>query len=243
MIRAVTFDFWGTLYDPVGPIEGRRGAMRAEYAAGFFLGMGADVKGRRLEYAFEIVARNIEHFLFVRHVGLGAEEIGRRLAEVLALRLEAPEAKRLGELISSATREEPPALIGGAREVLAALHGRARLGLICDTGFTLGHDLYAVMEADGVGRLFDHFTFSNQTGTTKPEARQFYHTLHRLGCTPAEAVHVGDLEPTDIAGAKAVGMRAIRVVRPGDDAATDADAAVESLGEVPAVLRGWGLGV
>ena len=97
------------------------------------------------------------------------------------------------------------------------------------------------MEADGLARLFDHFTFSNQTGTTKPEARQFHHTLYRLGCRPEEAVHVGDLEPTDIAGARAVGMRTVRILNEQGEPATAADSAVDGIDQVPGVLRGWGV--
>ncbi|KKL49598.1 hypothetical protein LCGC14_2313900, partial [marine sediment metagenome] len=118
-----------------------------------------------------------------------------------------------------------------------------KLGLICDTGITLGHDLYGIMEADGLAQLFDHFTFSDQTGTTKPELRQFSHTLYRLDCPPESAVHVGDLEATDIAGAKQAGMRAVRIVHPDADPATAADATIRDIAEVLPVLRRWGVQV
>ncbi len=240
MIRAVTFDFWGTLYTEGPPAERRR-LLRYEYAKDFFIGIGADVSRRQLEYAFEIVYHDVEHFRMVEHAGLSGEDIGQRLGRTVGVRLGAAEALRLGELISSATREAPPVPVGGAREVLQSLRGKVKLGLISDTGFTLGHDLYAVMEADGVAQLLDAFTFSNQTQTTKPEVRQFHHTLHQLRCSPEQGVHVGDLEPTDVAGAKAAGMRAIRMVGAGADPATAADAAIEDIAEVPGVLRGWGL--
>lgn len=239
MIQAVTFDFWNTLYVE-GPADQQRRRLRAEYAEGFLMGLGAGVAAKQMEYAFEILAHDQDHFRLVNHVAFSAEENGRRLARIVGVELAPSDAARLGELISSAGREEPPVPAAGAREILSALHGRVRLGLICDTGTTLGHDLYAVMEADGLARLFDHFTFSNQTGTTKPEARQFHHTLYRLGCRPEEAVHVGDLEPTDIAGAQAVGMRTIRILHEEDEPATAADATVDGIGQVLGVLRGWG---
>jgi len=238
VIRAVTFDFWGTLYDD-GPALPRRRRRRVGYAAGHL--MGAGVAERQLEYAFEIVSRDIEHLRVTRHVSLAAEEVGRRVARVVGVTLDAEKATRLGDLISSAGREEPPVPIDGAREALSALHGRVKTAIICDTGLTLGHDLYAIMEADGIAQLLDHFTFSNQTGTTKPEVRQFHYTLHRLGFRPDQAVHVGDLESTDVAGAKAAGLRAIRVVGPGQDPATQADASVAGVAEVLDVLKAWGL--
>lgn len=242
MIRAVTFDFWGTLYEE-GPMVERRHQLRREYAGGFLLGKGHQVAQKQLGYAFRVLERYINWQREAQHAGLDAEEVGQRLGEIVAIRLEAADATQLGELISSASREAPPVPVDGAGEVLSALRGRAALALICDTGFTLGHDLYAVMEADGVGQLLDHFTFSNQTGTAKPEVRQFHYTLHCLGCAPNEAVHVGDLEPTDVAGAREAGMRVIRVLNAEADPATEADAAVENLREVLDVLRDWGLGV
>ncbi len=239
MIRAVTLDFWETAYTE-GPARDRRRALRREYAKGFFLGMGVRVTERQVAYAFEILWHDIEHYRVARQVSFGAEEIGRRLGRVVGVQLDAEQAVRLGELISSAGREEPPVPAEGTRQLLEALHGRVKLGLISDTGITLGHDLYAVMEADGLTRYFDHFTFSDQTGTTKPEVRQFHHTLYRLGCEPQEAVHVGDLESTDVVGAKQAGMRAIRILHPRQDHATAADATVDAIDQVLEVLRRWG---
>lgn len=240
MIRAVTFDFWGTLYVD-GPAAGRRRRLRLEYARDFFIGMGAKVTGRQLTYAFEILHHDMEHLRRVQQVGLTADDTGRRLARIVAVELEQQQAAKLGELLSAAGREQPPRLLPQAKRLLAALHGKVKLALICDTGLTLGHDLYAIMEADRIVQLIDHFTFSNQTQTAKPTLRQFHHTLGQLGCSPAEAVHVGDLEDSDVAGALAAGMRAIRIVHPGQDRATAADAAVENIGQVLEVLRGWGL--
>ena len=243
MIRAVTFDFWGTLYDGVGPAEARRKSLRAEYAGGFFMGIGADVTPEQLGIGLDVVNREVTHLREVDQASMAAEEAGQRLARAVGVRLELPEALRLGELVSAATREEPPELLEGARDVLAALQGSVKLGLICDTGLTMGQDLYAVMEADALAGMFQCFTFSNQTGTTKPMVRQFHHTLHRLGCLPAEGVHVGDLESTDIAGARQAGMRSVRIIHGDEDRATAADAAVGAISEVPDVLRRWGLDI
>ncbi len=240
MIAAVTFDFWGTLYTE-GDAEARRKAMRSEYARNFLMGLGADVTAQQIDYAFEITWKELYHQYKTNHVGYTAEDIGQTLARTVGQQLTLDDAVRLGELASTAGRDEPPVPLPGALEVIQALTGKVRLGLISDTGFTLGHDLYAVMEADGFAQMIEQFTFSNQTGTTKPELRQFHHTLHRLDSRAEQAVHVGDLEDTDVAGAKAAGMRAVRIVNPGEDGQTIADASVEKIADVLDVLRGWGL--
>lgn len=243
MIEAVTFDFWGTLYQEVEGIYQRRRLLRYEYAQDFFLSASRPVTQTQLEFAFDILSREIEHLRLQQQVGLGAEEIGRNLARIVGLELESEQAVKLGQIISVTGRECPPAPIAGAKELLQSIRGRVKVGLISDTGMTLGPDLYSVMERDGIAQLIQQFTFSDQTGTTKPLARQFLSTLHRLDCRPEAAVHVGDLEPADIIGAKQVGMKAIRIVRPGADSATVADATTESIAGVLPILEQWGMPV
>jgi len=250
VITAVTFDFWGTLYAEAAFAAGQpnpadlgvtRGVRRTEYIRNFLMGLGHEASNQQIGFALEIVWKDLQHAYKVNHLGYTAEDIGLGLARSVGVQLSVEDAVKLGELVSSAGREDPPVLLEGAKKVLEALVGKVRIGLISDTGYTLGHDLYAVMEDDGVAGMIEHFTFSNQTGTTKPELRQFHHTLHRLDCEPAGAVHVGDLEATDVAGAKAAGMRAVRIVHDGEDATTIADASVTQIGDVLEVLRGWGL--
>ena len=68
---------------------------------------------------------------------------------------------------------------------------------------------------------------------SKPHTRIFQITLDRLGAQPHEAVHVGDLTHSDIAGAKAIGMYAVRMAANYDDAnrSVEPDAIVGSYAE------------
>jgi RimJ/RimL family protein N-acetyltransferase len=76
-------------------------------------------------------------------------------------------------------------------------------------------------------------------GVSKPHTRIFQLTLDRLGAQPHEAVHVGDLTHSDIAGAKAIGMYAVRLTANYDDAnrSVEADAVVNSYAEFEAWLK------
>jgi putative hydrolase of the HAD superfamily len=68
---------------------------------------------------------------------------------------------------------------------------------------------------------------------SKPHTRIFRVTLDRLGARPHEAVHLGDLTHSDIAGAKAIGMVAVRLTANYDDAnrSVEPDAIVNSYAE------------
>ncbi len=241
MIRAVTFDFWQTLYRETPEVAQRRKALQIDYARDFFLDKSRTVTNGQLDLALNLLSRQLAGLREHHYTGVPGDELGQRLGRIVGIELAEADALKLGDLISWTLRELPPEVVGGGREVLSALHGKVKLGMISDTGLMLGKDHYAVMEADGLVGLFDYFTFSDQTGTTKPMIRQFHHTLHRLGVAPAEAVHVGDLERTDVAGAHAAGMRAIRIMHPWEESGSAADATVESISQILGVLGDWGL--
>lgn len=93
-----------------------------------------------------------------------------------------------------------------------------RLGIICDVGMTPSPALRAALARHGVLDLFDHWSFSDEVGWYKPAPEIFRHALDGLGgVDPARAAHVGDIRRTDIAGAKAIGMLAVRYAGISDD--------------------------
>jgi FMN phosphatase YigB (HAD superfamily) len=75
----------------------------------------------------------------------------------------------------------------------------------------------------GLLGYFDHWSFSDEVGVYKPDPAIFRHALAGLSqaagrdIAPAEAAHVGDLRRTDIAGARAMGMTAVRYTGVFDD--------------------------
>jgi putative hydrolase of the HAD superfamily len=97
------------------------------------------------------------------------------------------------------------------------------------------------LEKHGLLDWFDHWSFSDEVGVYKPDRRIFDHALAGLGgIDPAEAAHIGDLRRTDIAGAKALGITAVRYTGVYDDPHVDglpeADLVVADHAELPAAL-------
>ncbi len=93
------------------------------------------------------------------------------------------------------------------------------------------------LESDGLLEYFSAFTFSDETGFPKPDARMFERTLAALGATPEEAAHVGDTPRTDIAGAKALGLLAIRCAAAEDHREPpEADFVIRDHRELPELL-------
>lgn len=65
----------------------------------------------------------------------------------------------------------------------------------------------------GMGGLFAVIVTSAELGAKKPEAGIFLAALAQAGCLPAEAAMVGDRLDNDIAPAKRLGMRTVRILQ------------------------------
>ncbi len=146
----------------------------------------------------------------------GPKGAARWCLDELGLAATAPDLDELAEAIATGTLAVGTAVVNGAAEALGALH-RAGIptALICDTGFTPS---WVVREALCIHNLtLDHSFFSDEVGTPKPYPPMFLAALEATGAAPGEAVHIGDLRRTDVAGARAAGMAAVRFAGVHDD--------------------------
>jgi putative hydrolase of the HAD superfamily len=86
----------------------------------------------------------------------------------------------------------------------------------------------------GLWELLDGAASSAVVGAAKPDPAVFEAALEIAGAEPGEAVHVGDSLDNDVAGARAVGVRAVLVRREGEPPA--GVEAVRGLDELAALL-------
>lgn len=124
---------------------------------------------------------------------------------------------------------------------LEALEGRFRLGVIANQPSSVR----SAMERDGLTRFFEVWGVSDDLGLQKPDPKLFSHVLYTAGVSPARSVMIGDRLDYDVRPAKTAGMRAIWVLRgeapddPTPAQLAQADASVDDLAEVPALLGSW----
>lgn len=136
--------------------------------------------------------------------------------------------------------EHPPLLIPGAREALSTLAQSYRLGIISDVGFSPGRVLKQVLADNDLLHLFDSLVFSDEAGRAKPHIEVFERTARSLSAEHGEMVHIGDLERTDIIGARQAGYRAIRFVgvTPMEEGETTiADFVTDDLTHIPRLVE------
>ncbi len=172
-----------------------------------------------------------------------AEQVAIFLAAldpVLPDALTAAERARVEEAYASPLLTHAPVVAEGAVAAIRTLAGRGlRLAIVSNTGRTPGRVLRRLLAGAGLLDAFQVLSFSDERGVRKPDAAIFRRTLAEAGCEPAAAVHVGDDPVADVAGARAVGMRALHYLpagRPAGRAADGADAVVRHLGDLPALL-------
>lgn len=117
--------------------------------------------------------------------------------------------ERLTEALLAALRFRPYAEVP---EVLqAARAAGVRLVVVSNWDVSL-HD---VLAATGLAPLLDGVLTSAELGSAKPDRAIFVRALARAGAHASEAVHVGDSVAHDVAGALAVGIEPLLVVREG----------------------------
>lgn len=128
----------------------------------------------------------------------------------------------------------------GAAEAVAAVRRRVPVGLVTDGAPDTQR---AKLRAIGLEEAFDAVVLSDELGREfrKPRPEPFLAAARALGVAPSAVVVVGDRPDKDVAGARAAGMRVLRIVGGeyadrGDD--LDPGSRASSLRGAVALLQG-----
>jgi putative hydrolase of the HAD superfamily len=239
MLRAVTFDFWNTLFIDT---HGRERERRRVQLLLEELGQNgrAAPAATVVEEALRTGLGFFDRVWYEEHRTPLCHEIVDSALAALHRTLPAPSHARVVKEFEEMILDSPPEPTAGAREILAILAERYRLAVICDTAYSPGAVLRDLMAHHDMLEYFQYLFFSDEHGMCKPDPRVFRRTLSELDVAPRDAAHVGDIQRTDIAGAQATGMAAVHFIGANDyDAAhSTAEAVLSSLEELPATLDG-----
>jgi putative hydrolase of the HAD superfamily len=214
-VQAITFDFWDTL------VRSDTTAFRAarRLAIGeVFDDHGFAAEHDAIEAAFDHAVGLFDSAWSSNEQFTGHHAI-EAVLEVLGHSPGAEVRQRIIDAYVSAGRDVEIELTPNIGETLEALKAAGlRIGIICDVALTPSTTLRHLLEINGVLEYFDHWSFSDDVGVYKPDPVIFNHALVGLGgIDPADAAHIGDLRRTDVAGARAMGMLALRYRGANDD--------------------------
>ena len=227
-LRAVFFDVDFTLIYP-GPTF--QGEGYARFCAGHGLAIDAGRFGEAVRAASSILNEAQEHIyndeIFIRYTGRIIEAMGGS-----------------GPRVEDAAREiyrewaacQHFFLYDDVTPVLRSLAARGlKVGLISNSHRSLA----SFQEHFALEGLIHGAISSSEHGYLKPHPSIFEAALKLLDVEAGEAVMVGDSYPHDIAGARAVGMHGVLVLRSPDEPfamAVDGVSVVRDLSELPPLL-------
>jgi putative hydrolase of the HAD superfamily len=218
-IDAVVFDFYGTL------TPGRRSADQLAARTEQATALGIEPAALDAELTATVDAR---------FRGAGGDLPGslRWVADRLGVTPSDAAIRRAATLrLASERRFGTPR--PEAVEVLQALRGRGlRVGVISDCSAELPEYFADLPIAPHV----DAAVFSFRTGHRKPERENYLTCCAALGVQPQACVYVGDGGSDELAGARAVGMRAVHLAVPDDSEAVVYERHLQWDGEVITAL-------
>jgi putative hydrolase of the HAD superfamily len=211
VLRALTFDYWDTLYE--GGALPERVAMRRT-AVGALLGAyGRALPEAQLRALYEESGREAERWWSEEHRGYTTNDRLRWILERASLTPREPceHVATAADAVDNALLMLPPAMLAGAWQMLRALRRHFTLAIVSDTGFASGRAQDRLLEKDAARAFFASTIYSMDVGHAKPRPEIFAAAVDTLGVAPNEILHVGDNERTDVRGALAAGFRAVRL--------------------------------
>jgi putative hydrolase of the HAD superfamily len=235
-LRAVTFDFWNTvMWEEPGSLKARRLELWAA---------ALEESGRAVDPVVLERAHDSVHETYERQWAAGrqfkAEDAVALILDRLGGDLPADFGETLLEGFSSAGLAADVSPCDGIEVCLERLRGRGiRLGIVCDIGLTPSPAVRELLQRHELLDMFDDTTFSDEVGHYKPSPHIFRRALGALGNVSAEAAaHVGDRRRTDVAGALAMGMTAIRYNKVFEDHGNGPEAHIvtDDLARLPDLL-------
>ncbi|MEA4924545.1 MAG: HAD family hydrolase [Syntrophomonadaceae bacterium] len=207
MLKAITFDFWDTLYKT--PDQMGTSLRRINAFADTLQDLGYKAEHEAISQAFYDCWQYANHYQI--ECGLDITPRGHVdfILKQLRIELNLEDWNRVYNTYTKVLANYPPQVNHGVYETLPLLAEKFKLAVICNTGATPGKLLREIMKADDIFKYFAFALFSDEVQWAKPNVKIFAYALEKLDIPGNEAAHVGDNRSTDVAGAKRAGMRAI----------------------------------
>lgn len=236
MKKVISIDFWNTLIDTSNSDERKR--LRTERCLEV---LNPYQPGLTPEDLNSAVKKGIEIFNGIwknEHRTLQTSDVVKNLISELKIEISSTDQNQLVHIFEVGILDASPNPAPDVIETLAVLSDSYQLGIISDTHFSPGRVIKELLERYKMLHYFSHFSFSDETGVSKPHPEMYHNILRCAGAKPFEMVHIGDMNRTDISGAKALGIHSILYtgVNAEDQVNSIADRSASSWKEIPGLI-------
>jgi putative hydrolase of the HAD superfamily len=207
-IDVITVDFWNTIFDSSGGAERNKIRLRALIEETDKLGYM--ILQEELDKSMKASWNHFNTIWLTEQRTPTAVELIEFLFSYLKIDGNDESIEKIAGVFANSILELQPKVIVGVSEVLKQFSNKYKLAIVSDTGFSPGTVLRELLRRENLIDYFSAFSFSNETKVAKPHPNAFLTVLDQFDCKPENALHIGDIEMTDIIGAKNLGMKAIR---------------------------------
>jgi len=235
MAYGISFDFWNTLYGNGN--EKNREKLRLS-----FFRKTASGKRKLKKNSLEIAFRASREFFFKEWQNNQRtptpEERIVYMAKILAIDLSQQEIDTIADYFGRLIFTIPPQTLPSVKLIIRELSQKYPLGIISDTGYISGKFIRSFLEKEGLLHYFKSLVFSDEQMHCKPHPSVFELTSSKLQVDPTMMIHIGDLEKTDVVGAKNSGWTSIKFVGASHDSVSvsKADFTIDHFNLFPQLL-------
>ncbi|MBF6594927.1 MAG: HAD family hydrolase [Thermaceae bacterium] len=202
--KAITFDFWGTLFiegpDYAGEVLDLRYEILMDAASE--AGVPADEAG--VIEAWRQAALDFDNAWGAEQVLTPFERV-TRIFSYLNLPYDEGQVALTTQRVVEAGLKGSLIPLPGVAEAIPKLAKGYTLGIVSDTGVSTGRVLREQLQRHKLLECFTGLSFSDETGFVKPKSEAFAVALEEMSVPPEKALHIGDIPRTDIAGAFGTG--------------------------------------
>ncbi len=223
-IQAITFDFWSTLFRDANG-KARQKIRIDAFAEASKLPKDTVSSGLMATWA------EFERYHQEEGNTLTPLDAVQMTAELLKVEFTSEQERELTEVFATAILMHSPEPVKDALEAVRAAAKVAKLGVISDSGVSPGSSLTQLLERFGFTEYFDVLVFSDEVGVAKPQRPMFEAAANGLDVPPVEILHIGDLEYSDIVGARDFGAHAALF--------TDVNASFHDTTSAEHIFRTW----
>ena len=205
-MRAVLFDFGGTLFDYEAVAPGER-----ECVVDIARWAGTTLEPREILRAYRGALKRVFYEYLPRPYYLHRDlfhDVLQAMARDLGVTFTAEQFARYRQ-VQWQRREQHFTLREGVLETLTALRDRGfHLGIVSNID---DDQLEHMVRLSKIEPYFDSILSSEQVQSCKPDLRIFTEAVRRADCAPHEAFFVGDSLQQDIPDANAMGMHSVLI--------------------------------